>query len=496
VAGCLAALLGSLVAAATLESRSDAATVASCDGHRAEAATPHDFNGDGYADLAVGAAFRTVGGKEWAGGVYVIDGSSRGLRAGHSRLITMDTTGIKGRAGAQKYFGQSVASADWDADGYADLAVRAQGDVLVIYGSRGGLSTRDQWIDLRKLGSGYLGLNGPSTATGDFDADGYPDLVIGAGFGEEEKGEVMVLRGTAWGLATGSPAYFGRATEGVPGGAFVDDHFGIEMAAGDITGDGYDDLVLTSEEETGSSLYLFRGSPAGIRASRNDRFRHEQLFGAGRPVYLGESSLAVADFNSDRYADVAIGLPASGGRDGDWHGAVVVLRGSASGLDRRSPQWWDQNSAGVPDTGETDDAFGSDIAAGDLNGDGRPDLAITVPFEDLGGKHDAGAVAVLYGNRDGLASQGSQLWSQATKGVKGRAGVDETFGYGPIRIINYGRGRSDDLVVHSPTDLDSKGSVNLLYGSTRGVSTLDQIWHGNSPDLAGRTRAATGFGDR
>ena len=113
-------------------------------------------------------------------------------------------------------------------------------------------------------------------------------------------------------------------------------------------------------------------------------------------------------------------------------GSVVVLYGSPQGLQAGDPpvQVWSQDSPGVKDRAESGDVFGRAIAAGDFNADGFLDLAVGVPFEDLGGVRDAGAVEVLYGGREGLQTVAppDQFWSQGSNGVRssrktGRAGV-------------------------------------------------------------------------
>src|SRR5690606_8314692 len=89
-------------------------------------------------------------------------------------------------------------------------------------------------------------------------------------------------------------------------------------------------------------------------------------------------SLTTGDFDDDGYADLAIGVPSDNGE-----GAVNIIYGSADGLDAAGDQRWTQDSAGVLGIAERFDSFGSSLAAGDLDGDGRDDLAIGVPGEDL-----------------------------------------------------------------------------------------------------------------
>jgi FG-GAP repeat len=102
-----------------------------------------------------------------------------------------------------------------------------------------------------------------------------------------------------------------------------------------------------------------------------------------------------------------VGVPG----ENQGRGVAQVLVGSAAGLTAAGSQLWSQDSRGVAGQAEGSDRFGSALAAGDFNADGRADLAVGVPGETLGGAFGAGAVNVLYGSAGGLTAAGSQLWS-------------------------------------------------------------------------------------
>ncbi|MEM3916594.1 MAG: FG-GAP repeat protein, partial [Candidatus Nitrosocaldus sp.] len=114
-------------------------------------------------------------------------------------------------------------------------------------------------------------------------------------------------------------------------------------------------------------------------------------------------------------------------------GAVNILYGSSSGLQASSPddQFWHQDSTGVEDVAEDFDLFGSSLAAGDFNNDGRDDLAVGVPVEDIGSIIDAGAVNILYGSSSGLqaSSPDDQFWHQDSPNVDGVAESGDELGY-------------------------------------------------------------------
>ncbi|MFD9138873.1 FG-GAP and VCBS repeat-containing protein [Streptomyces bottropensis] len=164
-----------------------------------------DFDKDGYGDIAIGTSVYD-GGK---GRVSVWYGSSSG--PGRSARFTQNTSGVAGTAERGDWFGASVSAGDVDGDGYADLAVGAEGE---------------------KLGA------------------------------QAYAGGVHVLRGTRSGLTGTGSQWFARDTPGVPGG-LEDESFGSTVRLRDTDGDGKADLYITANY---GSL-LLRGSSKGITTS-------------------------------------------------------------------------------------------------------------------------------------------------------------------------------------------------------------------------------------
>ncbi len=109
-----------------------------------------------------------------------------------------------------------------------------------------------------------------------------------------------------------------------------------------------------------------------------------------------------ADFNGDSFGDLAIGVPGEDVNGVNSAGAVNVIYGSPVGLSATAGpgnQFLTTESVGLGFTSFVDDRFGSSLAAGDFNGDGRGNLAVGLENEDVGTIQDAGAVYVIYGSQ-------------------------------------------------------------------------------------------------
>ena len=161
-----------------------------------------------------------------------------------------------------------------------------------------------------------------------------------------------------------------------------------------------------------------------------------------RLVDQADEQAGRSDFNSDGFADLAVGT-------GAGVESVSVLYGSAAGLTSAGNQLWSQDSPGIEGVTRAHDYFGAALAVGDFNGGGFGDLAIGVPWEQEGS--GGGAVNVIYGSALGLTAAGNQLWSQDSPGVTGAAEADDGFG-GSLAAANLGHSSHDDLVVGVPSE--------------------------------------------
>jgi hypothetical protein len=235
-------------------------------------------------------------------------------------------------------------------------------------------------------------------------------------------------------------------------------------------------------------VQVFYGSPTGFLASASRQWGPPS-FGADISTEFGRA-LASGDFDGDGYSDLAIGDPQWEPAPGAG-GYVVVVYGSASGLNTDRAQRWSQSSPGVRGRPEPKDQFGQMLTAGDFGRGTQDDLAIGVP-----GENGVGAAQILYGAAAaGLSTTGSQLWRLDSPGIPGKARVGQLFGLA-LAAGDFDGGY-DELVVGVPSwsDIGSSGSVLLLRGSDAGL-TADglQRWRSGRDGVQG-DRGEHWFGD-
>jgi hypothetical protein len=380
-----------------------------------------DFNGDGWTDLAVGVPGESGGRDVQMGAVTVLYGTPTGLETNNVELFQQGTGGLGDVAEHLDRFGETLAAGDFNGDGTTDLAIGSPeegvGDVAnaglvhVLYGSATGLNGAGS----RMVQQGSDGVPdvpefrdhfGNSLEAGDFNGDGVSDLAVGAygqRIGGVPAGAVTAIYGTANGLSGTGSQLLRQGVNGLVDGPEEGDGFGTVLASGDFDGDGRADLVVAAPfEDVGSfvdsgAVQMLLGGPTGLAGTGSGMFRQgaagisDRLEASDR---FGEA-LAAGDFDGDGRTDLAIGTGHQAIATVPNCGMVHILRGGNSGLTATGSRTYYQGFAGIGDAPENGDNFGLALAAGDLNGDGRTDLAIGVPNEDLPGLLNVGMVHVV-----------------------------------------------------------------------------------------------------
>ncbi|MCJ7551658.1 MAG: integrin alpha, partial [Anaerolineae bacterium] len=436
--------------------------------------TAGDVNGDGFDDLIVGA----YGYDDSAGKAYVYHGSETGLEG------TAAWTAYQ--YSADRRFGVSVGTAgDVNGDGYADVIVGGLGydaggstnacRVYLYYGSVNGLSTSSDWRGVPRYADTYFGT-AVGTA-GDVNGDGYADVVIGAHGDNDFSGHIYVFLGGSTGL-DGNYSY---AAAWDAGGESAGDRFGSALGtAGDVNGDGFSDLIVGAyaSGHNAGEAYVYHGAPEGL--SDTAVFT---ATGAATWNYFGEAVGVAGDVNGDGYADVYVGAPSypSWGEPG----GVYVYHGSALGLSA-TPDWIGEGEG-------RGDFFGSAVgAAGDVNGDGYADLIV-------GAYHrpnwaDQGKAYVYLGSPSGLS--GVPVWSVSGENLGDRFGRV----VGTAGDVN-GDGFSD-VVVGAPNNGGTRGKIYVYLGTTTGLDASpawtatgeSNLYLGNAVAAAGDVNG-DGFAD-
>jgi Ca2+-binding RTX toxin-like protein len=469
-------------------------------------ASAGDVNGDGFGDLIVGAP--DINSLDQDGSAYVVFGHAGGFTATVS-VADLDGTNGFSLTGADigDQTGYSVASAgDVNGDGFADLIVGAPfggsfaGSSYVVFGKASGFSPTLSLTDLngtdgfRMDGASAFDEAGLSVASaGDVNGDGYGDLIVGAPTssdnGRGNSGASFVVFGRAGGFA---PVLSLPDLDGSNGfqidGAAAGDQAGVSAAsAGDVNGDGYDDLIVGAEGAaaqgplTGAAYVIFGhagGFASDVDVATLDGTNGFSLVGGALQDDAGASVASAGDVNGDGFADLIVG--AIGVTAGLNAGAAYVVFGHAGGfsatLDLSTLDGGD--GFAIPGLSVGDLDGWSVASAGDMNGDGLDDLIVGAPGAGSGGVA-AGAAYVIYGrlpdtavDLTGTAASQSLVGGDLDDALHGKQGDDALWGHDGSDTLKAGSGGDT---------ITGGGGQDRMWGGSGGDTFVFQATS-DSPD--------------
>ena len=502
----------------------------------ASPAFAQDFNGDGIADIAIGAPFEDVGAFVDDGADTVIYGNAGpGLSAFvpiPSIQLLQSTFGYDLNEAGDN-FGASIAWGDFNGDGFDDLAIGAPGEdapgagpvdcgaVYIYHGFAGGFVPAGMAIWHQGVAGEILEVGdqfGFALASGDFNADGFSDLAVGAPFEDlafANQGLLHQIGGSPGGLFPGMVAtpMFIQSAFGDP--AEANDQFGQVLAAGQLDAFPGDDLAIgvPAEDFAGDGdcgmvnvCYAMPGLGLDIAAVTVPETWTQDSPGVPQATNPGDSfghALAIGDFDGNLSEDLAIGVPLEdiGANVNAGYVNVIYSGGPVIGLDAFGPvaaEGWHQGIAGIPEVNDPNDWFGYSLASGSFNGDRFDDLAVGVPLEDVVAVTDAGYVNTIYGagaaiGLDAFGPVAAEGWHQNSAGVpdaneaSDRCGWSLTTGdYDKNGCADLAWGANGEDIAANP----DSGLVNVVHGNTVPLMGLDgvfpipaQAWTQNSAGI-------------
>ncbi|MBX7042007.1 MAG: FG-GAP-like repeat-containing protein [Ignavibacteria bacterium] len=299
--------------------------------------TAGDVNGDGYDDVIVGAVHYSTN----TGRAYIYFGGAQ-----MNNVADIIMSGVS----SDRYFGASVSSDDFNGDGFSDVLIgepgssSSIGNAYIFFGGIAMDNVPDVTMTGETAGSYFGFLSSPA---GDVNGDSYPDVIVSATHYDGQTGRAYIYLG---GSNMSSNIYLTLFGEG--------GNFGSWLSAGDVTGDGFSDVIVGASQygssDAGRVYIYYGGNPMNNSADLT-------FNGTDSNARLGMTLSSLGDLNKDGYCDII--LPAKGK-------AKIYFGGSPMDT--------------IPDIIKSEDTPGENFAfvsaAGDINGDGHLEYLVGAPW--------------------------------------------------------------------------------------------------------------------
>ena len=454
-----------------------------------------DINGDGFADVIVGAWGADTAGTR-SGAAYVVFGTSAGWGPNLQLSSLNGSNGFQINGQAGSIAGWSVSSVgDVNGDGLSDVIIGApealkygisSGAAYVVFGKTAGFSPELNLSTLNGTNGFSISGNVPSSqvgaavsSAGDVNGDGFGDLLVGS----------PSYNNAAGYLVFGKQASFGAnidlgSLNGSNGARFnpVPFNYGGQVsAAGDVNGDGFDDFIIndpwSGPNQTSVSYVVFgrsSGFPAVFDFASLNGANGFSITGGAASTLFGFSSAPAGDINGDGFDDLIFGAPLAG-FNGQESGSSYVVFGKASGFAATLNVSSLNGTNGFRIDGEavSDRSGGRVSGAGDFNADGFADLIVGAQGADPNGP-SSGASYVVFGDDAGFAPILKLSSLDGNNGFKiiGEAALDDSGVVSAAGDVN-GDG-FDDLLVgapHADPNGADSGAAYVLFGHSSGVAT-------------------------
>jgi len=440
------------------------------------AAGAGDVNGDGFADVIVGAQFYDNGETD-EGAAFVYFGGPGAFNATADALLESNQAGA--------LFGTSAAGAgDVNGDGFADVIVgalgydngqTAEGAAFVYFGGPGAFNlTADAQLESNQANA-FLGTS--VAGAGDVNGDGFADVIVGAvsyDNGESNEGAAFVY--------FGGPGAFNATADAQLESNQADAQSGVSVAGtGDVNGDGFADVIVGANaydngQSNEGAAFVYFGGAGAFNPTADAQLESNQI-----SAESGVSVAGAGDVNGDGFADVIVGASRYDNGETD-EGAAFLYFGGAGAFDATADAQLESNQA--------DAVFGTSVAgAGDVNGDGFADVIVGANFYD-NGQTAEGAAFVYFGGPGAFnPTADAQLESNQ---ADARAGFSVA-GAGDVN----GDGFADVIVGASGFDnlQSNEGAAFVYFGGAGAFNlTADAQLEANQAD-AQFGRSVAGAGD-